>query len=122
MINTISRKPRQPRLPFSFPSIVQLAAPTTVSHETALASALTTDQITSENADATGPRVDGSDDDVLAAAAPKEAKTRRRMGTTAVPLDMGTWGVDQIQLCEMGSHAPDGAYVSASPRCLPILR
>ncbi|KZV96496.1 hypothetical protein EXIGLDRAFT_733163, partial [Exidia glandulosa HHB12029] len=26
-------------------------------------------------------------------------------------VDLGTWEVDEIQLCEMGSHDPEGAYV-----------
>ncbi|KAH9915093.1 kinase A anchor protein, partial [Fomitopsis serialis] len=28
-----------------------------------------------------------------------------------VRVDLGVWGVDEIQICEMGSHGPEGEYV-----------
>jgi activating signal cointegrator complex subunit 1 len=34
-----------------------------------------------------------------------------RVKTLPVPVDLGTWDVDEVQICEMGSHGPEDEYV-----------
>ncbi|KAI0350131.1 hypothetical protein OH77DRAFT_1431260 [Trametes cingulata] len=33
-----------------------------------------------------------------------------------VPVDFGEWGIDEVQICEMGSWGPEGEYVAVA-RC-----
>ena len=33
--------------------------------------------------------------------------------TDYVPVDLGVWDVDEIQICEMGSRGPEGEYIRA---------
>jgi hypothetical protein len=32
-------------------------------------------------------------------------------GSTGADSNLGAWSVDELQICQMGSRAPDGAYV-----------
>lgn len=36
------------------------------------------------------------------------AETR---GRKPIPVDLGSWTVDEVQICEMGSWGPEGEYV-----------
>jgi activating signal cointegrator complex subunit 1 len=34
-------------------------------------------------------------------------------------VDLGAWDVDEVQICEMGSHGPENEYVSCGGVSLP---
>ncbi|KDQ16020.1 hypothetical protein BOTBODRAFT_43642 [Botryobasidium botryosum FD-172 SS1] len=52
----------------------------------------------------------------LAAPAPDAASNSRRAGAGAggwgIDVGFGTWEIGEVQLCKMGSHDPEGRYVS----------
>ncbi|KAH7105204.1 kinase A anchor protein [Auriculariales sp. MPI-PUGE-AT-0066] len=100
VVNTIYRKPRsKSRIPFDYASIRQSAA---------VASILEPQPATRQSLAA--PPEDAQPE---AAAAPTSRKDdgRRRLNKPELHIDLGVWTVDEVQLCEMGSHAEDGAYV-----------
>ncbi|KZP33099.1 hypothetical protein FIBSPDRAFT_847711 [Athelia psychrophila] len=43
-------------------------------------------------------------------------KERARGRGVPVPVDLGVWEVGEVQICEMGSHGPEGEYVCVA-RC-----
>ncbi|KAI0317856.1 hypothetical protein OF83DRAFT_1163714 [Amylostereum chailletii] len=85
MINTQYRRPRArgPRQPFSYASIVESAALRAI----ALSPASSTTALSSEGSQ------------------------RRAKQIPPIPVKLGVWDVDEIQICEMGSSGPEGEYV-----------
>jgi activating signal cointegrator complex subunit 1 len=139
-LNTIYRKPRPKskgrggaRVPFDYPALLRTPAFAQVRVGEDPAWLLSTDATESsvepaglgsaglEAADATdaaqpaGVVVD--EDEEIAAATGVGANARAapllapRARTHPVRVDLGTWDVDELQICEMGSHGPEGEYV-----------
>ena len=42
---------------------------------------------------------------------PGASDTGRRPVRGPVNVDFGTWDIDEVQICEMGSEGPEGEYV-----------
>jgi len=97
VINTTHRKPRSKthrRQPFSYWSILASTAFKAVSTDAPVLPISTT-AITTTVTSSTG------------AVSADRQKTCR-----PASVDFGVWEVDEIQICQMGSHGPDGEYVS----------
>ncbi|KZT69482.1 hypothetical protein DAEQUDRAFT_726430 [Daedalea quercina L-15889] len=95
LLNTIYRKPRPKngwRTHFSFNSIL--------ASDALRAIALEPDTLLTGG--------DGSEEGDTA-----ESKGKGRAGAKNEPVhvDLGAWDVDEVQICEMGSHGPEGEYV-----------
>lgn len=88
VINTTYRKPRpRQRTPFSYASILE--APALKAIET-------------HSGDRSGTT------DTPAGSTRGNEKPR---GKSPISIDLGTWDIDEIQICEMGSWGPEGEYV-----------
>jgi activating signal cointegrator complex subunit 1 len=85
LLNTSHRKPRG--RPFSYPALLNSSALRSL-----------TDHVHPE-----------ADTDTAAQTATHGSPP---LCSTAVPVDLGTWDVDEVQICAMGSHGPEGEYVS----------
>ncbi|KDQ49525.1 hypothetical protein JAAARDRAFT_42860 [Jaapia argillacea MUCL 33604] len=87
IINTIYRKPssRGPRIPFSYPAILASSAFQRVS------------------------QVQGGGG---TSSHPLSQSQNNRNHNVPVDVDFGSWDVDEIQVCKMGSWGPEGEYVS----------
>ena len=65
---------------------------------------------------------------LTAAGAQATAGESRGPASPALQIDLGRWTVTEVQLCEMGSHASDGAYVCVgsvpllTPSVAPVAR
>ena len=115
IVNTLYRKPRsKTRTPFSYAAIKQSPALAAILQQAATPSGQpVANQVTStvedKNDEATQVAGDTSQN---VSHEPKPKKPKDRVDP-ALRIDFGTWLVDEVQLCEMGSHAPeDDAYVS----------
>lgn len=53
-------------------------------------------------------------EDISGSAAEEEyagAGKLKRVKQPPINVNLGTWDIDEIQICEMGSHGPEGEYV-----------
>ncbi|KAI0073014.1 hypothetical protein K474DRAFT_1686391 [Panus rudis PR-1116 ss-1] len=90
IVNTIYRKPRgKGRTPFSYAAIIASEAFRAVERPPEAAAAVIVSEM---NVSTSSTR----------------EKTR---GRAPLHVDFGDWDVDEIQICEMGSHGPEGEYV-----------
>lgn len=87
MLNTVYRKPRGKRLPFSYAAL--LASPAFRSIEVMERAATNAGSVVVEST------VDGA----------------ARRGKKPIAVDLGKWVVDEVQICQMGSWGPEGEYV-----------
>jgi len=108
VINTTHRKPRsktQRRQPFSYSSILASTAFKAISTDAPILSAVRT------STTATTTTATSTTDAVSAG----HQKTRR-----PASVDFGVWEVDEIQICQMGSHGPEGEYVSCGGMMIDV--
>ncbi|VDC01513.1 unnamed protein product [Peniophora sp. CBMAI 1063] len=116
VVNTTYRKPRTrgPRIPFSYQSIRTSEA---------ISSILAT-QPSAAQADAVAQLADATQvlrlqDTDAASSAPdgdQSQPRRRREKPKPLNVNLGSWSVDEMQICRMGSYGPEGEYV-AEARC-----
>ena len=101
LLNTIYRKPRtKERTYFSYASVLTSDALRSI--------ALEPDSLTAPPA--TG-EPEGTDEGAADQAHKGKAKERGPRRRNPVRVDLGTWDIDEVQICEMGSHGPEGEYV-----------
>lgn len=109
VINTTYRKPRgRGRVPFSYKAIRTSEALSSILAPDAQVEALT------QQLAGTALQLDGVDVHTHVGQGPSRARRREKLK----PLDvsLGSWCVDEIQICKMGSYGPEGEYV-AEARC-----
>lgn len=87
VLNTVYRKPRGKRLPFSYAALLASSAFRSIE--------------VVERADTNAGSV-VFDTTVDGAA---------RRGKKPIAVDLGNWVVDEVQICQMGSWGPEGEYV-----------
>jgi activating signal cointegrator complex subunit 1 len=111
MINTIYRRPRHkgPRLPVSYSAI--LASPAFSSIAVAAAAATNEAAPPEPATDDAGAGAPDTGDAEAPAGRPRPKAKRAKQAPVGV--DLGVWTVDEVQICEMGSHGPEGEYVCA---------
>ncbi|EIN12157.1 hypothetical protein PUNSTDRAFT_130426 [Punctularia strigosozonata HHB-11173 SS5] len=103
LINTVYRKPRPSRgqrLPFSYPSVLASPAFGQIAPATAA-----------------GPVSAAATDTAPAVVRTSNQERTKQKGP--VEVDLGTWTVDEVQICEMGSQGPEGEYVCVGRISLP---
>lgn len=121
MINTTYRKPRgRERVPFSYHAI-RASEPLSsiLAMDTSPSEAASRDPDVVQLAEAVGSL--GLEDAGAASATHQDTSQRsvrrpRREQLRPLAVSLGSWGVDEIQICKMGSYGPEGEYV-AEARC-----
>jgi activating signal cointegrator complex subunit 1 len=140
LLNTIYRKPRPKgkgrggaRVPFDYPALLRTpafaqvrvgeepvwlpsvdASQSSVEQAGSASASLGAPEAT-EAAPPAGVVVDEDEEAVAATGVGTNARApplpAPRARTQQVRVNLGTWDVDELQICEMGSHGPEGEYV-----------
>jgi hypothetical protein len=65
----------------------------------------------SPDSEASGTLAEGVDSGEGESTSVPPQVVRRRIKTEPVAIDLGRWTVEELQICEMGSHGPENEYV-----------
>ncbi|KAH9831484.1 uncharacterized protein C8Q71DRAFT_782775 [Rhodofomes roseus] len=119
VLNSIYRKPRHQykgRIPFSFASILKSDAFRTIALEPDTLAVLVDEPGGGGSTELVSTEVDAAEPSVANGDGGGKGKGKAQGGGgrkwEPVPVSLGVWDVDEIQICEMGSHGPEGEYLA----------